>query len=103
MPYHTYTNLILAILAGLGVGLILEKLARRRAAAFWIAPALLVLPIFPLLSSEATSSQRDHWFGWMYGHDMLKDLPRGSIMIGGTDPGRFVPTYMIFGESGQSP
>ena len=21
-------------------------------------------------------------------------------MIGGTDPGRFVPTYMIFGESG---
>ncbi len=103
MPYHTYTNLILAVLAGLGVGLILEKLARRRAAAFWIAPALLVLPIFPLLSSEATSSQRDHWFGWMYGHDMLKDLPRGSIMIGGTDPGRFVPTYMIFGESGQSP
>ena len=37
----------------------------------------------------------------MYGHDMLKDLPPDSVMIGGTDPGRFVPTYMIFGESPQ--
>jgi cytochrome c-type biogenesis protein CcmH/NrfG len=34
---------------------------------------------------------------------MLKDLPRNSIVFGGTDPGRFVPTYMIFGESGQPP
>ena len=39
----------------------------------------------------------------MYGHDMLKDLPAGSVVIGGTDPGRFVPTYMIFGESMQPP
>ena len=45
------------------------------------------------------SSQRGHWFGWMYGHDMLNDLPPNSFIFGGTDPGRFVPTYMIFGES----
>lgn len=45
------------------------------------------------------SSQRGHWFGWMYGHDMLQDLPPNSFVFGGTDPGRFVPTYMIFGES----
>jgi tetratricopeptide (TPR) repeat protein len=45
------------------------------------------------------SSQRGHWFGWMYGHDMLADLPPDSFVFGGTDPGRFVPTYMIFGES----
>jgi len=32
---------------------------------------------------------------------MLKDLPRGSVVLGGTDPGRFVPTYMILGESSQ--
>jgi tetratricopeptide (TPR) repeat protein len=35
----------------------------------------------------------------MYGHDMLADLPRDSFVFGGTDPGRFVPTYMVFGES----
>ncbi len=45
------------------------------------------------------SSQYGHWFGWMYGHDMLADLPPNSFFFGGTDPGRFVPTYMIFGES----
>ncbi|NDA10912.1 MAG: hypothetical protein EBZ07_08765, partial [Verrucomicrobia bacterium] len=35
----------------------------------------------------------------MYGHDMLNDLPRDSFVYGGTDPGRFVPTYMILSES----
>ena len=35
----------------------------------------------------------------MYGHDMLVDLPKDSFVFGGTDPGRFVPTYMVFGES----
>jgi tetratricopeptide (TPR) repeat protein len=101
MPYHTYTNLIFATLSGLGIGLLVLKLFQRRAYLFWLGPALLVLPILTFAKSESTSSQRNHWFGWMYGHDMLKDLPPGSVMIGGTDPGRFVPTYMIFGESSQ--
>ena len=99
MPYHTYTNLIFAVLSGLGVGLILLKLTQRRAAYFWLAPAMLILPLFTIRNSEAASNQRGRWFGWMYGYDMLKDLPKGSIMIGGTDAGRFVPTYMILGES----
>jgi tetratricopeptide (TPR) repeat protein len=101
MPYHTYTNLIYALLAGLGTGLLIEKLTRKRAYAFWLAPALLLIPFFTFHGSEPSSSQRGRWFGWMYGHDMLKDLPRNSIVIGGTDAGRFVPTYMIFGESPQ--
>ncbi len=101
MPFHTYTNLIFATLSGLGTGLLIHRLARSRAYAFWLAPALLVLPILSFRGSEASCSQRNHWFGWMFGYDMLKDLPTGSVMIGGTDPGRFVPTYMIFGESVQ--
>ncbi len=103
MPFHTYTNLIFALLSGLGIGLIIHKFCLRRTAFFWVAPALLILPIFTFVGSVDTSSQRGRWFGWMYGHDMLKDLPRGSIMIGGTDAGRFVPTYMILGESLQPP
>jgi tetratricopeptide (TPR) repeat protein len=99
MPFHTYTNLIFATLSGLGAGLLLHKLMESRGYAFWLAPALLVLPVFTFTGSEAFCSQRNHWFGWMFGHDMLKDLPPGSVVIGGTDPGRFVPTYMIFGES----
>jgi tetratricopeptide (TPR) repeat protein len=103
MPFHTATNLIFALLAGLGIGLILMKLSERRAVYFWLAPAMLILPIFTFRGSEAASSQRDRWFGWMYGYDMLKDLPKGSVVIGGTDAGRFVPTYMILGESLQPP
>jgi tetratricopeptide (TPR) repeat protein len=101
MPFHTYTNLIFAILSGLGVGFVIFGLMKRSVYTFWLAPALLVLPILTFRGSEASCSQRDHWFGWMFGHDMLKDLPQGSVVIGGTDPGRFVPTYMIFGESVQ--
>jgi tetratricopeptide (TPR) repeat protein len=103
MPFHTYTNLIFATLSGLGIGLLVFGLMKRRVYAFWLAPALLVLPILTFRASEASCSQRDHWFGWMFGHDMLKDLPSGSVMIAGTDPGRFVATYMIFGESSQPP
>lgn len=49
------------------------------------------------------SNQRGHDFGWMYGYDMLKDMDRDAIVFGGTDPGRFVPTYMIFVESFAKP
>ena len=101
MPFHTFTNLIFATLSGLGIGLLVLRLSKPYPYAFWLAPALLVLPILTLVGSKDVSSQRNRWFGWMYGHDMLKDLPVGSVVIGGTDPGRFVPTYMIFGESTQ--
>lgn len=103
MPYHTYTNWIFALLSGLGTGLLIAWLAGRRAVYFWLAPASLILPVLTFVGSEPHASQRDRWFGWQFGHDILKDLPRGSVVIGGTDPGRFVPTYMIFGESGQDP
>jgi tetratricopeptide (TPR) repeat protein len=101
MPYHTYTNLIFATLSGLGIGLLALKLLETRAHVYWLVWSLLALPFLTFAGSENSSSQRGRWFGWMYGHDMLNDLPAESVMIGGTDPGRFVPTYMIFGESGQ--
>jgi tetratricopeptide (TPR) repeat protein len=103
MPYHTYTNFIFALLAGLGFV----------AAACWLfarvprlAPlryGLLALPLCPLFFNYDGCSQQGRWFGWQFGHDMLKDLPAESVVLGGTDPGRFVPTYMIFGESSQAP
>jgi len=62
-----------------------------------------LLAVWPLFFNHDGCSQRGRWFGWQYGHDMLKDLPQSSVVFGGTDPGRFVPTYMILGESPQSP
>jgi len=103
MPYHTYTNLIFAILLATGAGFLLSVVIKRRRLYSGIAIAMLVMPALTFQANYAESSQRDHWFGWMFGHDMLKDLPKNSIVIGGTDPGRFVPTYMILGESTQPP
>ncbi len=101
MPYHTYTNFMFALLAGIGI-------VAGSAAMFSRFPALAVLrfglpllAVWPLALNHDGCSQRGRWFGWQYGHDMLKNLPHGSVVFGGTDPGRFVPTYMILGESPQ--
>ena len=103
MPYHSYTNFIFALLAGLGFAggalSIFPKYPRLANLRY----AMLALPLWPLFFNYDGCSQRGHWFGWQFGHDMLKELPRESVVFGGTDPGRFVPTYMILGESSQSP
>ena len=109
MPYHTYTNLVFSLLCAIGffrsftwicqsAYLRKPRLASLLQHSFY---ALLFLPILTFRANYAECNQRDHWFGWQYGHDILKDLPNGSVMVGGSDPGRFVPTYMIFGESSQ--
>lgn len=67
------------------------------------APVALVLPLLPMWNNYSGCEQRGHWFGWMYGTDMLRDVDRDAVIFGGTDPGRFVPTYTIFCESAQNP
>ncbi|MEM1060345.1 MAG: DUF2723 domain-containing protein [Verrucomicrobiota bacterium] len=67
----------------------------------WAAAGMLLLALLPLAQNAATCSMRHHWFGWNYGYKMLSELPENAVVFGGTDPGRFVPTYMIFGESTQ--
>lgn len=80
----------------------------------------LVIPADPILSHWADNEQRHHHFGFWFGHDMFepgvdtsaapapKDkngkplyppMARDAVLYGGTDPGRFCPTYMIFCES----
>ncbi|HEU6448527.1 MAG TPA: DUF2723 domain-containing protein, partial [Verrucomicrobiae bacterium] len=67
---------------------------------------LPVLPIWSGLSHWYKSEQRNHWFGYWFGHDMFTppygiypEMTRNAILFGGTDPGRFCPTYMIFCDS----
>jgi tetratricopeptide (TPR) repeat protein len=98
-PYHGYAYLLFALLCAAGTGYVLARLAAARPALRYAAFALPLLPLWTGLHNAPLASQRDHWFGWHYGHDMLKDLPEGAFVFGGTDPGRFVPTYMILGES----
>lgn len=98
-PYHGYAYLLFALLCAAGTGYVLARLMSVRPALRYAAYALPLLPLWTGIHNAPLCSQRDHWFGWHYGHDMLKDLPKDAFVFGGTDPGRFVPTYMILGES----
>jgi tetratricopeptide (TPR) repeat protein len=66
----------------------------------------IALPSYSFLTHWSDNEQRDHLFGYWFGHDMFTppfgvypEMTRNTILFGGTDPGRFVPTYMIFCES----
>lgn len=78
--------------------------------------ALLVifalLPLKTVLTHWSDNEQRGHLFGYWFGHDMFTppfqgkdgkplypEMTRNAVLFGGTDPGRFNPTYMIFCES----
>jgi len=119
--------LIVAIAVAFILGLVLY---RDRAPLALTLGLFALMPVASLMSHWATSEQRNHWFGYWYGHDMFSapftttdgklsydpdlraaalkgtnaalvypEIEPGAILFGGTDPGRFTPTYMIFCES----
>ena len=63
-------------------------------------PALF-LSLLPLWSNFDGCSQAGHWFGYMYGADMMRTMDKDAVYFGGSDAGRFVPTFMAFVESQQ--
>lgn len=76
------------------------------------APLRLVLVVFAALPLHSALShwweneKRGHLYGYWFGHDMFEppfdlypSMAKNAILFGGTDPGRFNPTYMIFCES----
>jgi len=92
--------------------------------------AMTLMPLYSVMSHWSDNEERNHWFGYYFGHDMFTppftapdgklsydaklreqamkgpnaslvypEMTRNAILFGGTDPGRFCPTYMIFCES----
>jgi cytochrome c-type biogenesis protein CcmH/NrfG len=98
-PFHGSAYLLFSLICAAGTGYVLARLISAKPALRHAAYVLPFLPLWTGIHNAPLCSQRDHWFGWHYGHDMLKDLPKDAFVFGGTDPGRFVPTYMILGES----
>jgi tetratricopeptide (TPR) repeat protein len=79
---------------------------RKRGPVFILLSLFMVMPVYSGMSHWYKSEQRNHWFGYWFGHDMFTppfgiypEMTRDAILFGGTDPGRFCPTYMIFCES----
>jgi tetratricopeptide (TPR) repeat protein len=71
-----------------------------------------LMPVHSIAAHWWDNEQRGHLFGYWFGHDMFKppytdpegkplypEMERDTVLFGGTDPGRFNPTYMIFSES----
>lgn len=107
-PYQ-YGLTVFAALILLGMSLIYfiaVGLHRRRAVLAVALAAFFALPVYSVMTHWSHSEQRNHFFGYWFGHDMFSPpfgiypkMARNAIEFGGTDPGRFVPTYMIFCES----
>jgi tetratricopeptide (TPR) repeat protein len=110
--------------------LVALQVYRNRGPVFILLALFCVTPLCSGLAHWYKCEQRNHWFGYWFGHDMftppfmdngklsydntrraelLKDpqnaksiypeMTRDAILFGGTDPGRFCPTYIIFCES----
>ena len=66
---------------------------------------LLALPVIPFERNWESCEKRNHDFGYQFGFRMFypgggyPPMEQDAFLYGGTDPGRFVPTYMIFSES----
>jgi tetratricopeptide (TPR) repeat protein len=70
------------------------------------------MPLYSVMTHWSDNEQRNHWFGYYFGHDMFTpsikgadgkplypEMAKDAVLYGGTDPGRFCPTYMIFCDS----
>ena len=119
------------LIVGVAVAFLGSLLVYRQRAPLAITLGLFALiPLASGLSHWAHSEQRDHWFGYWFGHDMFTppfvgpdgkfsydaklreqamkgpqgdlvypEMTKDTILFGGTDPGRFCPTYAIFCDS----
>ncbi len=60
------------------------------------------LPVVGMVRNWRENEMQGHMFGWYFGYHMFEpgggypSMDKNAILYGGTDPGRFVPTYTIF-------
>ena len=101
------------LLIGMSVAFLVGLLVYKNRAPLLITLAMFALmPFHSVMTHWSDNEQRNHWFGYWFGHDMFtppfKDadgkqlypqMTKDTILFGGTDPGRFCPTYSIFCDS----
>jgi tetratricopeptide (TPR) repeat protein len=99
-----------AMLIGFSIAILLSMLAWRMRDRSGImvrvlCVGLLALPLVTFKRNWSLCNLRGHDFGYLFGYLMFEPgggyppMDRDAVLYGGTDPGRFVPTYMIFCES----
>ncbi len=109
-PAHGFYAMLIAY----GIATLLSLFAwwRAKAAGIVVRVACVLLLALPLITYQrnwALCNLRGHDFGYLFGYLMFnpgngyEPMERDAVLYGGTDPGRFVPTYMIFCESRVAP
>jgi len=105
--FHVLSHCIFVILVGYGALAAMvyiretwPELTVRTGVAGLGLPCLF-LALLPFCSNLERCDQSGHWFGYDFGADIMRPLDRNAVYLGGSDPGRFVPTYMAFVESQQ--
>ena len=103
-PIFRYAAVFGIIIAALFT--VVVVLARERAPMAAILALFAVMPLYNVSFHWWDNEQRGHLFGFWFGHDMFTppfgiypEMSKDAVLYGGTDPGRFCPTYMIFAES----
>ena len=86
-----------AIFALIGVFIMLSALIPKHMGKCAIAIAVLcfVTPFITATENWGENNLRYKNFGYIYGEEIMKICKPNTIYFGGTDPGRFVPMYMI--------
>jgi len=105
-----FGNLVLVLVP---LGFVLAIIAYKNRGPLLVTLGLFAaMPLYSGLTHWFKSNQHLHWFGYWFGHDMFTppfngpdgkpiypEMTKDAVLYGGTDPGRFCPTYMIFCES----
>lgn len=131
-PMHYGLPVLAAlVLLALGVAFVVALVVYRSRAPLMITLGVFaIMPSYSIFNHWFDNEQRNHWFGYWFGHDMFTppvegpdgqftydpkvreqmakgpkgnlvypEMTKDAILFGGTDPGRFAPTYMIFCDS----
>jgi hypothetical protein len=105
-PAHGFFAMLIAYALALLLAWLWTQNVSQRAV--WVGLGgiiMLVAWTWPLRVNWEGCEQRNHDFGYQFGFRMFHpgggypDMEKDAVLYGGTDPGRFVPTYMIFCES----
>ncbi|MEN9676687.1 MAG: hypothetical protein RIS76_2583 [Verrucomicrobiota bacterium] len=118
-----FTLLRMATLLSLGLSAVFLGLILLQRVRAGLTPFLCLFALIPFdsaMSHWGDNEQWHHYYGYWFGHDMFEpgmdtrvapapkkasgepvypSMARDTVLFGGTDPGRFAPTYMIFAES----
>jgi len=109
-PAHGFFAMLSGLRNGGGGGLGARAMERNPSTGCAVCVrGLLALPLVSYNRNKHLCDMRGHDFGYQFGYRMFYpggDYPpmeKDAVLYGGTDPGRFVPTYMIFCESRVAP